>query len=70
MDTDDEDEDIESETEEDSAFLDDEEIEERGVSFYNALDRKPKDRSDDNQGNVDKSLNTTAHKLRRQKSTP
>ena len=68
MDTDDEDEDIESETEEDSVFLDDEEIEERGVSF--ALDRKPKDRSDDNQGNVDKSLNTTAHKLRRQKSTP
>ena len=34
MDTDDEDEDIESETEEDRAFLDDEEIEEQGASFY------------------------------------
>ena len=40
MDTDDEDEDIESETEEDRAFLDDEEIEEQGVSFYRALDRE------------------------------
>ena len=52
MDTDDEDDDIESETEEDRAFLDDEEIEEQGVSFYRALDREREDRSDDDQRNV------------------
>ena len=33
IDTDDEDEDVESETEEDRAFPDDEEIKEQGVSF-------------------------------------
>ena len=56
MDTDDEDEDIESETKEDHAFLDHQEIEEQGVSFYRALDRQHEDKSDGDQGNVDEKL--------------
>ena len=34
-------------TEEDREFLDDEEIEEQGVSLYRALDRQHEDKSDD-----------------------
>ena len=53
IDTDDEDEDVESETEEDRAFPDDEEIKEQGVSFQRALDRERENQSDDDRGNVD-----------------
>ena len=45
MDTDDADEDIESETEEDRAFVDDEEIEEQCLSLYRALDRQREDKT-------------------------
>ena len=45
MDTDDEEEEIESETEEDRAFIDDD-VEEQGASFYRALDRQHEDQSE------------------------
>ena len=47
MDTDNEEEkDIESETEEDRAFLDADEVEEQGVSFYRAFDREREEQQD------------------------
>ena len=45
MDADDEEEEIESETEEDRAFIDDD-VEEQGASFYRALDREHEDQSE------------------------
>ena len=45
MDADNEDEDIESETEEDRAFIDND-VEEKGASFYRALDREQEDQSE------------------------
>ena len=45
MDTDDEEEEIESETEEDRVFIDDD-VEEQGASFYRALDREHEDQSE------------------------
>ena len=45
MDTDDEEEEIESETEEDRVFIDDD-VEEQGSSFYRALDREHEDQSE------------------------
>ena len=45
MDTDDEEEEIESETEEDRVFIDDD-LEEQGASFYRALNREQEDQSE------------------------
>ena len=45
MDTDDEEDEIESENEEDRAFIDDD-VEEQGASFYRALDREHEDKSE------------------------
>ena len=52
LETDEEEEDIESETKEDRAFLDDE-VEEQGPSFYRALDREREEQSDDDQEYID-----------------
>ena len=48
MDTDDEEEEIESETEEDRVFIDDD-VEEQGASFYRALDLENEDQSENEQ---------------------
>ena len=68
--TDDEDEDIEFETEEDRAFLDVEEIEEQGVSFYRALDREREDQSHDDQGIVDKKPEDHSPQTKKKKEHP
>ena len=68
--TDDEDEDIEFVTEEDRAFLYDEEIEEQGVSFYWALDRECEDKSDDDQGNADEKPEDQSSLTRKTKEHP
>ena len=70
MDTDDEDEDIESETEEDRAFLDNEEIEEQGASFYWALGRQREDNSDDDQGTVDEKPEDHSPQTKKTKAHP
>ena len=43
---------IESETEEDHAFIDNEKVEEEGPSFYGALEQERADQSDGNQPRV------------------
>ena len=70
MDTNDKDDDIESETEEDCAFLDDEVIEEQGVSFYWALDHQREDKSDNDQGNVDEKPEDHSPQTKKTKEHP
>ena len=52
MDTDGEEDDMESETGEDRAFIDDERVEEEGPSFYRALEQERAEQSDVNQPRV------------------
>ena len=55
---------------EDRAFLDDEEIEEQGASFYRALDHQCEDKCDDDPGNVNEKPEDHSPQTKKTKEHP
>ena len=60
----------ESETKEDHSFLNDEGIEEKGVSYNWVLDHKREDQSHDDQGNVDEKPEDHSPQTKKTKQQP